>query len=692
MAAHGMADSHRLRRIVSYSDVLLAVAVVAIVGMMIIPLPSGVLDVLLTINIAGGLTILLVAMYIGEPLEFSVFPSLLLVMTLFRLGLNVCSTKLILLHGYAGEVIHSFGNFVVGGNYVVGAVVFLILTIIQFVVITNGAGRVAEVAARFTLDAMPGKQMSIDADLNAGLIGEQDARRRRKAIEQEADFYGAMDGASKFVKGDAIAGIIIIVVNIIGGFAIGIVQQGMDLLEALQTFTILTIGDGLVTQVPALLISTATGIIVTRAASEANLGADVSRQILSNPRALFIVAGLLVGFGLVPGLPKAPFFLIAAAVGSVALLLRRGGGKAAQTSDQTEKAETAAHGIEAVSDLLRVDPIEMEIGYALVPMVDQGEQSGLLARITAVRRQIALELGVVVPAIRVRDNLQLGPSTYVIKIRGQEVARATVKPGRCLAMSTGQAAGELEGESTTEPAFGLPALWIAPAQRDRAEVQGYTVVDTAAVITTHLAEVLKAHAGTILTRQDVHELLNHVKAENAAVVEELVPNLLTLGDVQRVLQTLLQERVSIRDMQTILETLADRARITKDTETLAEYVRASLGRNIVSQYRDAEGGLHAITLSPRLERKLEESLQQVGGVSVLAVDPTLGSALLRQLAQHMEKVAASGNQPVVLCSPRIRPALRRWLDSTIRNSVVLSYAEVLPPTQVHGEAMVDVAE
>ena len=690
--AQPISESRVVRSVVSYSDVLLAGAVVAIVGMMIIPLPSGLLDVLLTVNIAGALTILLVAMYIGQPLEFSVFPSLLLLMTLFRLGLNVCSTKLILLNGFAGEVIYSFGNFVAGGSYVVGAVVFLILTIIQFVVITNGAGRVAEVAARFTLDAMPGKQMSIDADLNAGLIGEQEARKRRKKIEQEADFYGAMDGASKFVKGDAIAGIIIIVVNILGGFAIGVVQSGMDILQALQTYTILTIGDGLVTQVPSLLISTATGLIVTRAATEASLGADVSRQILANPRALAIVGGLLFGFALIPGLPKGPFFVVGLIMCGLALALRRAGKAATTGGAEGAEAEKAPAGIESVADMLRVDPIEVEIGYGLVPLVDEGERGGLLSRITALRRQTALDLGLIVPVIRVRDNLELGAGTYVVKIRGQEVARADVRVGRYLAMPTGQTIGDLEGDRTTEPAFGLPALWIAPSLRDRAELSGYTVVDPVAVISTHLSEVIKANASVLLTRQDVQELLNHVKADNAAVVEELVPGLLSLGEVQRVLQNLLSERVCIRDLQTILETLADRARTTKDPEILTEHARAALGRAVTAQYRDPQGDLHTIALAPRLERRLEEALQQIGGTSVLAIEPGFGAALLRQVAERMERLAAAGNQPVLLCSPRIRAALRRWLECTIKNPVVLSYAEVMPPAQVHTSEVLDLPE
>lgn len=692
MASVSQTANVKAIRGVAYSDVVIAVAVVAIIGMMIIPLPSGMLDVLLTLNIAAALVMLLVAMYIQEPLQFSVFPSLLLIATLFRLGLNVSSTRLILLNGFAGEVINSFGNFVVGGNYVVGAVVFLILTIIQFVVITNGAGRVAEVAARFTLDAMPGKQMSIDADLNAGLIGEQEARRRRKMIEQEADFYGAMDGASKFVKGDAIAGIVIIIINILGGLAIGVVQRGMDVMAALQTYTILTIGDGLVTQVPALLISTATGLIVTRSASEANLGADVSSQLLTYPRALAIVAGLLFAFGLVPGLPKVPFFTIALAVGGLSLVLRRRGRQAAANAAvEEEKEPQVSRGIEAVADLLRIDPIELEIGYGLVPLVEENGRGGLLASITSVRRQIALELGIVVPVIRVRDNLQLSPGGYAIRVRGQEVARAEVRVGRYLVMGAGSPQTDLEGESTIEPAFGLPALWISPAQRDRAELLGYTVVDAVAIVTTHLAEVIRSNASTLLTRQDVQELVNHVKAENAAVVEELIPHLLSVGDVQRVLQNLLAERVCVRDLQTILETLADKARLSKDPETLTEYVRASLGRAITAQYRDAQGDLHVVTLAPRTERKLEESLQQIGGATVIALEPSTAGALARQLAARMEQLAAGGHQPVILCSPRLRSPLRRWLECSVRNPVVLSYAEVAPPSQARAEGMVDLA-
>ncbi|GIW07811.1 MAG: flagellar biosynthesis protein FlhA [Dehalococcoidia bacterium] len=562
-----------IRRLSGNSDVMLAVAVVFIVGMLIIPLPDVLLDLLIIINIATALTILMVAMYTTQPLQFSVFPSILLVATLFRLGLNISATRLILLHGEAGRVIEAFGSFVVGGNYVVGAVIFLILIIVQFVVITKGSERVAEVAARFTLDAMPGKQMAIDADLNAGLIDQDEARRRRREIEREADFYGAMDGASKFVKGDAIAAILIAIVNIVAGVIIGITQLGIPPLQALQRFSLLTIGDGLVSQIPALLISTATGIIVTRAASDANLGADVGAQLFSNPKALTIVASLLGALALVPGLPMISLGTIAVGLGGFAFLLNRNQRQQrALVAAQEAAALAAPPAPESPVALLAVDPMEVEIGYGLIGLVDAGERGNLLDRITAIRRQTALELGFIVPTIRIRDNLQLGPNTYVMKLRGVEIARGELLANHYLAMNSGLASEEIEGIEAREPAFGLPALWITSGQRERAEVLGYTVVDPASVLATHLTEVIRAHAADIFGRQDLQTLLTALKADYPAVVEDLIPGVLSMSEVHRVLQNLLRERVSIRDLVTILETLAARGRQTRDTR-LANGVR-----------------------------------------------------------------------------------------------------------------------
>lgn len=685
MAVETSSSQGSLGNLMRYSDIVLAFAVVSVVAMMIIPLPTAALDILIIINMTTALVVLLVSMYIREPLEFSVFPSLLLILTLFRLGLNISASRLILLQGDAGRVIDAFGNFVVGGNYVVGIVVFLVLVVIQFVVITNGAGRVAEVAARFTLDAMPGKQMSIDADLNAGLITEKEARARRKAIEQEADFYGAMDGASKFVKGDAIAGIVIILINIFGGLIIGIVQRGIDIMQALQTYTLLTVGDGLVSQIPALLISTATGIIVTRAASESNLGRDMAGQILANPRALAIVAALLVALGLVPGLPKVPFFLIAVALGLASFLLSR----RVSSSPEAAAPKQAIPEKENLLSLVRVDPMEMEIGYGLVPLVDVEQGGMLLNRISLVRRQLATELGIVMPMIRVHDNLQLDPNVYVIKIRGVEMARGSVMPDRYLAMASGGTTHQIEGIPAKEPVFGLPALWISGNQRDRAEVAGYTVVDASAVITTHLTEVIRSNAHLILGKQEVANLLNHMKQEYPAVVEDLIPELLSLTDVQRVLQNLLRERVPIRDLVTILETLATYARATKDTDLLTEYVRHALSRSITTQYRDASGNIYVFTLSPDLEQKLMSAIQVTENGVMVVLEPSLAESFLQAVAAEMERMAASGYQPVLLVGPRLRLALRRMLERFLTNLVVLSPPEIEPRTRIQNMGVVE---
>ncbi|MCL5256765.1 MAG: flagellar biosynthesis protein FlhA [Chloroflexi bacterium] len=683
--------SSGLGRLMQHSDILLAGAVVTIVGMMIIPLPEILLDILITINIATALTILLVSMYIMEPLQFSVFPSLLLIVTLFRLGLNVSATRLILLHASAGQVIASFGNFVVGGNYVVGIVVFMILVVIQFVVITNGAGRVAEVAARFTLDAMPGKQMSIDADLNAGLITEKDARRRRRAIEQEADFYGAMDGASKFVKGDAIAGIVIIVINIIGGFVIGVLQLNMDIMKALQTYTLLTVGDGLVSQIPALLISTATGIIVTRAASESNLGRDVARQILANPRALAIVAALLFGLGMLPGLPKIPFFIIGATLGVVSFLLRREIHNGKAIEEETSIAEQArGKEVENVNQLLQVDAMELEIGYGLIPLVDAEIGGTLLNRISLIRRQMAIELGMILPTVRIRDNLQLSPNSYIIKLRGVQVAKGEVLLDHLLAMNPGLVEGEIDGVPTTEPAFGLPALWIPEQQKEKAELLGYTVVDPDSVITTHLTEVIRKNSAGLLGRQDVQSLINNLKTEFPAVVDELVPSLMSIGEIQKVLQNLLAERISIRDMVAILETLATYARNTKDADLLTEHVRHALGRSITSQYAESDGSLHVFTLSPRAEQLVAGSLQQTDQGVVAVLSPILMQSLLQGISQEMERMAGAGHQPLLVCSARIRLPLKRLLERALPNLTVLSYGEIDTQTEVHSGGVVNI--
>jgi flagellar biosynthesis protein FlhA len=562
------------------------------------------------------------------------------------------------------------------------------------VVITNGAGRVAEVAARFTLDAMPGKQMAIDADLNAGLINEADARKRRADIQRQADFYGAMDGASKFVRGDAIAQIVIILVNILGGFAIGVLQQGMELTEALQTFTLLTVGDGLVSEIPALLVSTATGIIVTRAAAEGNMSEELTRQILAKPRTMFMVGALVVAFGLVPGLPKIPFFAIGTAFLVMGTIVRNSQRREAQLAVATAAArgvadgQAAAKGPESVMNLLSVDPMELEIGYGLIPLVDVQEGGNLLNRITLIRRQTALELGIVVPTIRIRDNLQLPPNTYVIRLRGAEIARGELIMNYYLAMSAGVATERIEGIPTTDPAFGLPALWITGAQKERAELLGYTVVDAASVLTTHLTEVIKSHAPDILSRQDVQTLLNHVKNDYSTVVEELSPALMSVGEIQIVLRNLLRERLSVRDMVTILETLANNAKTSKDVDFLTEQVRKALARSISNQYKESDGSIHVITLSPQSEQTITNALYQTDQGLMISLDPTMVQKLMSRLQEEMEKIATDGFQPILLCSAKIRLPMRRLTERLFPTLVVLSYSEIMPDVEVRSQAVI----
>ncbi len=586
-------------------------------------------------------------MNIQGALQFSIFPSLLLITTLFRLALNVSSTRLILLQGYAGEIIRAFGNFVVGGNYVVGFVVFLILVVIQFIVITKGAERVAEVAARFTLDAMPGKQMSIDADLNAGLIDEKEARRRRAEIEREADFYGAMDGASKFVKGDAIAGLVITAINIIGGFAVGVGQRGMGLGEALQHYTLLTVGDGLVTQIPALLIATATGIIITRAASEANMGRDVSHQLLSEPRVLAIAAGVLVLFAVVPGLPTVPFLVLSLLFGLLgyASSRRHQERQVQEMEKEAQREAEEAKKPERVSALLKLDAIELEIGYSLIPLVDANQGGDLLDRITMIRRQIAIELGLVVPPIRIRDNMQLGPNAYVIKIKGIEVGRGELMPGHYLAMESGPVSKRVSGIETREPAFGLPALWIPEEAKEEAELAGYTVVDSPSIIATHLTEIIRSNAAELLGRQDVKKLLDELKEDHAALVDEVVPELLTVGEVQRVLQNLLREGVPIRDLVTILETLGDFAWATKDQIFLTEKVREALARQISKQYTNDQGYIPVITLDPAWEQEIADALQHTDRGLTIALAPERVEAFYDGLSARWSGPRPPGTRP-----------------------------------------------
>lgn len=676
-------------RILKYSDILIALAIITIVVMMIIPLPPLLLDLFLSLNITLGLVIVMVAVYTVNPLDFSVFPSLLLITTLFRLALNVSSTRLILLDGYAGDVILAFGNFVVGGNAVIGFIIFVVLIIIQFIVITKGAERVAEVAARFTLDAMPGKQMSIDADLNAGLITDAEARQRRKNIQQEADFYGAMDGASKFVKGDAIAAIIIIIINIVGGFVIGMWQRNMDVLQALQNYTLLTVGEGLVNQIPALLISTATGIVVTRAASESNLGHDLTSQLFANSRVFFIVSGVLTLLGVVPGLPGIPFLVLAAILFSIGYVLHRNvKTKAeAEVNNQEEKEKEEVRKPENIVSLLQVDPMELEIGYSLIPMVDIGQGGDLLDRVVMIRRQCALELGLVVPTIRIRDNIQLKPNVYIIKLRGIEIAKGELLLDHYLAMNPGTVFEEMSGIQTVEPAFGLPALWIQETEREKAELAGYTVVDPVSVLATHLTEVIKNFSFEILGRQEVQTLIDGVKQNNAALVEELVPNLLSIGEIQKVLANLLRERISIRDMVTILATLCDYAGLSKDTEVLSEYVRHSLVRQISRQHAP-NNTLACLTIDPQLESKISSSVQRTERGSFVALDPREMQSLVKNLNTELMKLSNMGYPPMVLVSPAVRLYFRKLTERVAPTLTVLSYAELEPKVEIQALGMV----
>lgn len=661
-----------------YSDIFVAVVVITIIIMMIIPLPTLLVDIMLTFNITFSLLVLLLAMNTLHPLDFSVFPSLLLIATLFRLALNVSTTRLILLEGYAGRVILSFGQFVVGGNPVVGFIIFLILIIIQFIVITRGAERVSEVAARFTLDAMPGKQMSIDADLNAGIITEEEARAKRLEVRREADFYGAMDGASKFVKGDAIAGIIITLINIGGGFIIGIVQQGLSWDMALQKYTLLTVGDGLVSQIPALLISTATGIIVTRSASESNLGQELTGQLLSQPRVLMVATVVLLLLGLVPGLPGIPFFVLAGFTGFLAYTLTTAPvdrGEEVEVPQQEERGDLYLTQRDMTA-LLQVDPLEIELGYALVPLADPQQGGDLLERIVLLRKQLALELGFLVPTVRVRDNMQLAPNEYSISIRGLQAAGGELLPGYLLAMRPEEEGKEMDGIPTREPTFGLPALWIPEERRQEAERANYTVVDLPAVLATHLTEVIKEHIHELLGRQEVKTLLDSLRESHPAVVDELVPTILGLGQVQRILANLLRERVSIRDLVTILETLADYGPLTKDTDILTEYVRQALARQISQQYRPESGPLPVLTLDPRLEELLRNALQKTDYGNYLALAPQEAEKLFRAVEDEFQGAVDRGYQPVLLCSPVIRFYLRRFLEKQFPRLPVLSYNEL----------------
>lgn len=660
-----------------YSDVIIAVTLVMIVIMMIIPLPTALLDLLISLNITIALVVIMSAIYNEEALDLSVFPSLLLVTTLFRLALNISATRLILINANAGEVITAFGNFVVGGNPVVGFIMFIILVIINFIVITKGSERVAEVSARFTLDAMPGKQMAIDADLNQGAITDEEAKVRRTKIQREADFFGAMDGASKFVKGDAIAAIVIMLINIGGGFIIGMAQKDMTATDALQTYTLLTVGEGLVSQIPALLISTATGIIVTRAASEGNLGSDIVKQLFNNERIFFINAGVLLMLSIVPGLPGLPFASLAIICAFIGYSLHKKSAVSEETKEEQQqvKEKTEATRPENIISLLQVDPMELEIGYSLIPLVDTGQGGDLLDRIVMIRRQCALELGLVVPTIRIRDNIQIKPNAYIIKLKGMEIARGELMLDHFLAMDSGTVFDRIPGIETVEPAFGLPALWIPEGQREQAELNGYTVVDAVSVLATHLTEIIKQHASEILGRQETQNLVDNLAKSNQGLVDEVVPELLGIGEIQKVLSNLLSERVSIRDMATIMEVLADYSRATKDPEILTEYVRHAMARQITNQVVQGNT-LPCVTLDPALENRIVGSIQRTDHGSYVSLDPDSMRRMIASITSEVEKLANQGYPAIVLTSPAVRLYFRKLVERSIQGLTIVSHAEI----------------
>ncbi|CCJ32613.1 flagellar biosynthesis protein FlhA [Caloramator australicus] len=671
-------------------DVLIAFVIILIVLMIIIPLPTWLLDIFLALNMSISLVILLLTMFTTEVLEFSVFPTLLLITTLFRLGLNISSTRLILGQGQAGQIIEAFGNFVVGGNYVVGFILFIIIVVIQFVVITNGAGRVAEVAARFTLDAMPGKQMSIDADLNAGIITEEEAKQRRKKLQQEADFYGAMDGASKFVKGDAIAGVVIVLINIIGGVLIGSIFGGLSALDALKKYALLTVGDGLVSQIPALLISTASGIIVTRSAGDSTLGKQLAGQFTSYPKVLGIASAILAILGLIPSLPNLLFLSLSAACGFSSYVLTKDSKGEMNLETKIEDIKPEKREPENVMQYLNVEPLEIEIGYGLIPLADVSSGGDLLDRIAGVRRQLALEMGIIVQPIRIRDNLQLATNEYAIKIKGTVVGKGEILVNHYLAIDVLGDGIPIEGIKTVDPTFGLPAVWIPDNRKEEAEILGITVVDPTTVLVTHLTEIIKKHAHELLGRQEVKMIIDNIKENYSAVVEELIPGLLSIGEVQKVLQNLLKERVPIRDLVTILETLADHAVNTRDIELLTEYVRISLGRTICKNLVDENNTIRLLTLHPSLEQLISDNIQKSFQGSYPALDPDTTRRIFEAVQRLIEISDFYNGQPVILCSPKIRPAFRRMTELVFPSLFVLSMNEIPADVQIESLGMVSI--
>ena len=698
----------KMRKLLRYGDLWLIAGLFGTILLLILPVPPVILDLLLTLSIGLSLLMLLVILYLRTPAEFTGFPTLLLFITLFRLALNVASTRLILLDGYAGHIIEAFGNFVVRGNYVVGMVVFLILVLINFIVITKGAGRIAEVAARFTLDALPGKQMAIDAELNAGLINEGEARARRKAVEEQADFYGAMDGASKFVRGDAIAAILITLINIVGGFAIGIAQKGMTMGDALQRFTILSIGDGLVSQVPALVTSVAAGILITRATSKNDLGQELGRQLLFYPRALTILAAMLTVLGLVPGLPTVPFVSMAAVIGMLSYSLHKHGmpehataGVAAGVRGAGDKTKAAGAGVpgapepkpaEKLENLLTLDTLQIELGYGLVGLADTRKGGDLLERVTGVRRNFAQEMGMLIPPIRLRDNLQLGTNEYRFLLKGNPVGQGQLMSNHWLAMNATNSKTMLKGVPTIEPVFQLPATWITEVERKTAEAAGYTVVDAPSVLVTHLSESIRRHCHEVVTRQDVQVLLDNLKQTHPAVVNELIPAQLSVGQVQRILQNLLAEGISIRNLGGILEKIGDHAAHTKNPDELSEYARRALVPQIVKPYQTEQGALRAITMDPRLEQQLSQGVRQSPTEIALIIEPRLARHVIDTLSKFVQQMLSAGHPPVVLCAPQLRLAFRRFFEGTFTDLAVLSYSEVPARMQVQNAAVIPCLE
>lgn len=678
--------------IFKHSEFGLAIGVLSIIVVLIVPLPTFLLDILITINISLSFLILLVTLHVKQALEISAFPSLLLFTTLFRLALNVASTRLILMHANAGAVIAAFGNFVVGGNVVIGMVIFIILTLIQFIVITKGATRVAEVAARFTLDAMPGKQMSIDADLNSGMITEEEARNRRETISQEAEFYGSMDGASKFVSGDAIAGIVITLVNIAGGIIIGGLMQGMGISEAVSTYTILTVGDGLVSQIPSLINATSAALLITKASTKTSLGNELASQLLTIPKVLAFASGILGFFGLIPGLPKTPFLIMSVFFGLMFFATRKSSTSDVMEKDgkeqEVKKLKELKEPEKEIEALLQVDRMGVEVGYKLVPLVDPKKTGGVLSRISALRKQLARDMGTIIPPIRLRDNLQLASNEYHIKIKGQTVASGEIQPDSYLALG-GEEQKPIEGIKTVDPAYGLPGVWISESKKESAESAGYTVIDPTSVLITHLTEVIKSHAHEIITREDIQKIIENLKKDSPTLVSELTPSILALGVVHEVIRNLLRERISIRDFSTILETLIDHAPGTKDPDVLTEYVRQRLCRTLCGQYQNEANKISTISFAPRLEQEIANSIHTTGNKAVLALEPNYAQKIIDAIAATMKKTYSSSSDTVLLTPSAVRNHIRKLIESAIPYLPVLSYKEIAPGIQIESLGVVN---